>query len=431
MTGKVPFSEVYCHGLIRDKDGKKMSKSDGNVIDPLDVISGITLEKLHEKTLAGNLEPEKVARAKKYQKEAFPQGLPECGTDSLRFTLVNLCTGAPDINFSIGELESWRKFCNKIFQATNFVLKRLGDDFTPAASPMESKPLSLAEKWILHEFNNCGKAVDKAIEGRDFYTVTHELHQYLRDSLCDVFIENSKYLITGSSGKEEEAAKQTLYTALEGGLLLLHPVMPYITEYLWQKLPRRAGDKTKSIMVASFPEFKSAFEFSEAAANYQLVMDVAKGLRSLPSQYAFKEPGDLFIQTYNEKTLKTVNDELNSIKSLGGKYVGTVEVLPPSNQGAPKGCVVYAVSADAAVYLRIAGKLDLTKEKEKAETQLKNAKEAVSKVEDIMAAPGWAKAKAEVKAGQEKKKKDAESEVKNFEEVISGLERLILETQQA
>lgn len=430
MTGKIPFHEVYCHSLVRDSEGRKMSKSLGNVIDPLDVINGTTLDSLYGKLLSGNLDQKELDRAKAWQKSAFPQGISECGADALRFSLVNYTTGGGDIAFDVRVIAGYRRFCNKIFQATNFALLRLGNDFKPAAASISSKPLSLAEKWILHKFNNTTKAVDEAIESREFTDSTHALYPYWLNQLCDTFIENSKFIIAeGVPQEEQESAKQTLYTALEGGLLLLHPIMPFITEHLWQKLPRREGDKTLSIMVADFPEFQSSFDAPEAAAKYEFVMAISAGIRSLLATYQFKEPGDLYIQTYNDSSFETANAELTSIKSLGGKFVGNLEVLPPSNQGAPKGCAVFAVSADAAVYLRIAGRVDLAKEKEKAETQLNNAKGKVAKSEKIMAAKNWAtKVSAEVREAEESKMRDAEAEVVRFEEVIKELDRLELES---
>ena len=428
MTGKVPFTEVYCHSLIRDSDGRKMSKSLGNVIDPLDIISGIQLEQLHAKLLTGNLDPKELARAEDYQKTAFPKGIGECGTDALRFSLVNYTTGGGDIKFDIRVIEKDRRFCNKIYQATQFALRRLGDGFKPADSATASKPLSLVEIWILHQMNLTAKAVNEAIDGRQFAESTQALSLYWVGQLCDTFIENSKFIIQeGVPENEQESAKQTLYTALESGLLLLHPIMPYVTEHLWQKLPRRAGDKTPSIMVASIPEFDQTLHAPQAAAKYEFVMAIAAGIRSLLSTYGFKEPGELYIQTYNQESFDTVSKELTSIKSLGGKHVGNLEILPPKNTGAPKGCAVFAVSAHAAVYLRIAGRVDLQKEKDKAASQLAGAEDKVEKSQKTMSAKGWAKASPDVREGEEKKLKDAEAEVTRYQEVIKELDRLMIE----
>ena len=263
------------------------------------------------------------------------------------------------------------------------------------------------------------------MEEREFSTTASAQYQYWLTQLCDTFIENTKFIFQeGVPEEQQAAAKQTLYTALEGGLLLLHPIMPFVTEHLWQKLPRRSGDTTKSIMVASYPQYNANFDNPKAAAEYEFIMAISQGVRSLLAQYGFKTPGDLFIQTTDPKSYDTAQRELTSIKSLGGKYVGNIEVLGPDNKNAPRGCAVYAVSAEAAVYLKIAGLVDLGKEREKAETQLVEAKEKIKKSEKIMTAKGWEKSSTQAKETEEKKLKDAESEVSRFEEVLKDLERL-------
>jgi len=268
------------------------------------------------------------------------------------------------------------------------------------------------------------------MEEREFSTTASAQYQYWLTQLCDTFIENTKFIFQeGVPEEQQAAAKQTLYTALEGGLLLLHPIMPFVTEHLWQKLPRRSGDTTKSIMIAPYPQYKPDFDNPKAAADYEFIMAISQGVRTLLAQYGFnKSPGDLFVQTTDQKSYDTAQRDLTSIKSLGGKNVGAVEILGPDNKEAPRGCAVYAVSAEAAVYLRIAGMVDLGREKDKAETQLAEAREKITKSEKIMAAKGWEKSSTQAKETEEKKLKDAESEVSRFEEVLKDLERLELES---
>ena len=437
LTGDVPFTEVYCHSLIRDSEGRKMSKSLGNVVDPNDIIDGIGLEELHAKLLTGNLDPKEVQRAKDYQKSAFPKGINECGADALRFALVNYTTGGGDIAFDIKVIEAYRRFANKIYQATNFVKGRLGDDFVPLESPYANKPISLAEKWILHRLNSTAKEVNEMIEAREFSTAAGTLHRYWLTQLCDTFIENSKFILQDDAPPAVQgSARQSLYNALEGGLLLLHPIMPFVTEHLWQKLPRRSGDQTPSIMVARYPQFNSALDNPSAAAKYEFIMALSAGIRSLLSQYNFKEPGDIYIQTYSESAFDTATTEQTSIKSLGGKYVGPIKILAPFSSSAsrdnatplqqqqPAGCAVSPISEEAAVYLKIVGKVDLGREREKAEQSLAEAKAKVEKSRKIMGVEGWGKVKAETREKEEKNRRDAEAEVRRFEEVSRDLERL-------
>ena len=331
MTGKVPFTEVYCHALIRDSEGRKMSKSLGNVIDPLDIIGGITLQALHEKLKLGNLASQEVARAEKYQKTAFPRGIPECGTDALRFALVNYTTGGThDISFKIEVLEAERRFCNKIYQAINFVLKRLGD-FTPSAQKVNTAPKSLAENWILKCFNDSAKSITKNIEEREFYETAVVLRTFWLNELCDVFIENTKGILDdeSASSEEKESIKQTLYTVSDGALKLLHPITPYITEYLWQKMPRKPSDPP-SIMIAQYPEGDEVFD-EQKAEMYEKIIRIAEEARSFVSGMTGAS-GKLIVQPHKEEEL--ITPQAVSIASLLSSQKGikgtTVSSEPPS-----------------------------------------------------------------------------------------------------
>lgn len=426
MTGKVPFREVYCHSLIRDSEGRKMSKSLGNVIDPIDVMEGIELQALHDKLLTGNLAEKEVATAIKYQKKAFPKGIPECGADALRFSLVAYTTGGGDINFDIQVIHGYRRFCNKIYQATKYVLGKLGDDFKPQPKPAKTGRETLAERWILHKFNKAAKEFNEALEAREFSVAASTVYQYWYSQLCDVFIENSKSLLQPDAPAEvQQSAKETLYTALEGALTMIHPIMPFITEHLWQRLPRRPGDTTISIMKAKFPEYDPALDDPAAETAYELILDTSKAMRSILVQYEVKTKTDLIIQTYDPTSHRTIADEVTSIKSLGGKYAGEITVLSPEDSKTPPpGCVVSAVGAKAAVYLPVSKEIALEQEA-RARANLAKAQEAVRKQQSIINSAGWReKVKPEVREAEEKKLRDAESEAARFEEQIRELERL-------
>ncbi|KMU92557.1 valyl-tRNA synthetase [Coccidioides immitis H538.4] len=419
MTGQVPFREVYCHSLIRDSEGRKMSKSLGNVVDPLDVMRGISLDALHQKLLEGNL------AQKEYQKKAFPKGIPERGADALRFSLVSYTTGGGDINFDIQVIHGYRRFCNKIYQATRYVLGKLGSDFQPLASASKTGAESLAERWILHKFSTAARIANEKLDQREFSDAASVLYQYWYSQLCDVFIENSKSLLQQDAPTDiQQSAKQTLYTALEGALTLIHPIMPFISEELWQRLPRRPDDKTISIMKAAYPEYNSSFDDPNAEAAYDLVLATSKAIRSILSEYEIKTKGDIKIQTYNASSHKTIRDEVSSIKSLSGKYIGEISVLGPDNTIPPPGCVVSTVGANAAVYLEVSDEVRLEQE-EKAKANLAKALETINKQIAIMESPAWQeKAKPQAREMEEKKLRDAQSEAARLEEQIKDLEKL-------
>jgi valyl-tRNA synthetase len=249
LTGSVPFKEVYCHSLIRDSQNRKMSKSLGNVIDPVDIMQGITLQALNDKLLHGNLDPKEVKQATKYQQTAFGQGIPECGSDALRFALIQYTTGGGDIAFDVKVIHAYRRFANKVYQATKYVLGNLDKDFVPRAATKSGRE-SLAERWILHKMNRAARDVNRSMEEREFSRSTQTVYTYIYDHLCDVYIENSKALILSGTEAQKRSATDTLYTAIEAALLMIHPFMPFLSEELWQRLPRRAGDATPSITVA-------------------------------------------------------------------------------------------------------------------------------------------------------------------------------------
>lgn len=322
-------------------------------------------------------------------------------------------------------IHGYRRFCNKIYQATKFVLGKLGDDFKPHAVPTKTGHESLSERWILHKFTTTTREVNDALEAREFSTSASAIYQYWYAALCDVFIENSKYLLQPDAPAEvQESAKQTLYTALEGALTLIHPIMPFITEELWQRLPRRPSDKTESIMYARYPEYNPAFDDKAAETAYELVLNTSKALRSILAQYEVKEKSDVIIQASDATSHATIAAEVPSIKSLGGKYVGEITVLNPENKTRPSGCVVAPVGAEAAVYLKVSKEVALEQEA-KATANLAKAQEVVVRQQKMMNTPGWKeKVKPEVQEQEEKRLREAESEAALIEEQIRELEKL-------
>jgi valyl-tRNA synthetase len=297
LTGKVPFKEVYCHSLIRDSEGRKMSKSLGNVIDPQDVIDGISIGDLHQKLLLGNLNPLEVERATKYQKSAFPDGIPQCGTDALRFALVSYTTGGGDIAFDIKVIHGYRKFCNKIYQATKYMLSKLDADFVPQKTAALIGKESLAERWILHKMTTAAKEINQALADREFMKSTTIVYSYWYNHLCDVYIENSKAIIQDGTAEEKRSAINTLYTSVESALTMIHPYMPFLTEELWQRLPRRPDDGTPSIVLAKYPVYDSTMDDPKSEEAYELVLGISRGIRSLMSEYSLKDEGKGLLTT--------------------------------------------------------------------------------------------------------------------------------------
>lgn len=305
---------------------------------------------------------------------------------------------------------------------------KLGEDFKPQPTPAKTGRESLAERWILHKFSTAAKEMDQALEQRDFNTAATTVYQYWYSQLCDVFIENSKSLLSPEAPVEaQESAKQTLYTALEGALTMIHPIMPFVTENLWQRLPRRPGDNSISIMKAQFPQEKPEFNDPAAGFAYELILNTSKAIRSILAQYEVKTKGDIIVQTYDATSHKTISDEIAIVKSLGGKNLGELNVRGPDDTTRPSGCVVSPVGAEAAVFLHVSKEVALEQE-ERAKDSLEKSREFVRRQQTLVTGAGWReKAKAEVREAEEKKLKDAESESARLEEQIREFERLRLE----
>lgn len=282
LTGQLPFKQVLLHAMVRDAYGRKMSKSLGNVIDPLDVIEGCTLAQLQAQLDGGNLDPREVAIAKEGQKRDFPHGIPECGTDALRFALCSYVAAGRDINLNIARVEGYRRFCNKLWNATKFALMKLGSDYVPPAEPSLTLTeeflqfCGLPELWILSKLSAAAEAANRNFAAFNLMNVTAAAHQFWLYEVCDVFIEAVKPVLPGS-----KTAADVLYLCLEQGLQLLHPMMPFLTEELWQRLPRRPAQSVASISLAAFPQALPASEvISVGAAKFEEVVSVVRAIRS-------------------------------------------------------------------------------------------------------------------------------------------------------
>lgn len=385
MTGKVPFTEVYCHSLIRDSEGRKMSKSLGNVIDPIDIMDGISLQDLTDKLKLGNLAPKEIDRATKWQKSAFPDGIDECGADALRFSLINYTTGGGDINFDVKVMSSYRRFSNKIYQATKYVLGNLPADFKPQAKGGKTGKESLPERWILHKMTTAARDVNEALADREFSRATQAVYAYWYYNLCDVYIENSKAIIRDGTPEQKQSAIDTLYTALEGALTMIHPFMPFLTEELWQRLPRRPGDNTKSIVVAQYPLYDAELDDPKSERDYSLITGCAEAVRSLMNQEKIKDDAKAYVQPLNDEASQTASAEQQAIKTLGGKGLAELKVLS-KGESLPKDvpCAVYPVSSAAAVFLELKGKVDPAAEIKKTKPKMEKASEEVKAQEKLL-----------------------------------------------
>ncbi|KAI9218457.1 valyl-tRNA synthetase [Blastocladiella britannica] len=407
LTGKVPFKRVFCHAMVRDAHGRKMSKSLGNVIDPIDVIEGITLQAMHQRLEDGNLDPREVEKAKAGQKLDFPKGIPECGTDALRFTLCAYTSSGRDLNLDILRVDGYRKFCNKLWNATRFALTKLPANYVLPTKWNVARDASPAEKWILYKLNKAATEVNASLEGMNFMSTTTAMHQFWLYELCDVYLEASKVLTTDS-------ALATLYTCLDMGLRLLHPIMPFVTEELWQRLPRQSGDP-ETIMIAAYPESNPTYaSFEAAAAHFDVALDAVRAARSLQQQYSVAS-ATVYLQTSDSATAGPLRAALPVFHALI-KGLAAAEVVATI----PAGCAVQALNASLGVGLLIKGQVDVDAEVAKLTTLREKAAAAAAAVRTKMQADGYEqKVKADVRQREQQKLDAYEAEMALLEKSMS------------
>jgi valyl-tRNA synthetase len=428
LTDQLPFHTVYLHAMVRDKEGRKMSKSLGNVIDPLEVINGCTLEHLLKKLEAGNLPAKEVEKCKKDQATDFPNGIPECGSDALRFGLLAYTVQGRDVNLDLNVVVGYRNFCNKLWNATRFALQFVSD-FNPTSTLlddlMSSGKMAIRDKFIVSKLMNTCDSVNTNLKEYKFGDAQRSSYSFWMDDLCDVYLELIKPVVYDTSAENADArwaAQGTLWVCLETGLRLLHPMIPFVTEELWQRLPGRGTlgeSEEESIMIASYPQCNDAYKNEEIEESMQKIMMIVKACRSLRASYQITNKTLTGFYLKVAEGEEVVLSQIDDIKTLG--KASSVEVNV-AEESLPKEVALDVVNDQMTVLMNIKGLVDYGVEIKKLEKKLKKDLPLLKNLESKMNADGYEEnvpddlktANAEKLDSLKKKIADIQDAIENF-----------------
>jgi valyl-tRNA synthetase len=276
----VPFRQVYITGLIRDAHGQKMSKSKGNILDPLDLIDGIDLETLVRKRTSGLMQPQMAKKIEQATRKEFPQGIPAFGTDALRFTMASLATQGRDIKFDLGRIDGYRNFCNKLWNAARYVLMNTEGHDCGLSGKIE---LNAADGWIISRLQEVATEVEMSFRDYRFDLASQAIYSFVWHEYCDWYLELSKVVLSDANSRPEQlrGTRRTLVQVLETALRLLHPVMPFITEEIWQRVAKLAGKAGATIMREPYPRPDKKLIDAGASEEMRWAMAVITGVRNI------------------------------------------------------------------------------------------------------------------------------------------------------
>ncbi|KAF0805435.1 valyl-tRNA synthetase [Alcanivorax sp. S71-1-4] len=422
FTGEVPFKTVYVHGLVRDAEGNKMSKSKGNVLDPLDLIDGISLDDLVAKRTSGLMQPQMAARIDKQTRKEFPDGIAAYGTDALRFTFLSLAATGRDIKWDMGRIEGFRNFCNKIWNAARYVLMNTeGQDCGLDGGEVE---LSLSDRWIISALQRAEQEVSEALDSFRFDQASYAAYEFIWNEYCDWYLELSKPVLYGDQYSEarKRGTRRTLVRVLEALLRMAHPFMPFITEEIWQRVAPLAGVQGDSIMLQPYPAANTAKLDVQAEQDIQWIKDVITAVRNIRGEMRIA-PGkelDVFLHNGDDDDRRRLEENrafLSKLARLSSiTLLGADESAPPS---------ATQLVGRMEILVPMAGLIDKDAEIERLSREIDKLRKEVSRCDQKLKNPGFAdKAPADVVAREQAKLDEFRSSLARLEEQLEKIKYL-------
>lgn len=410
---QVPFKTVYVTGLIRDEQGQKMSKSKGNVLDPIDMIDGISLDDLLEKRTGNMMQPQLAEKIAKATRKEFAEGIVAHGTDALRFTLTALASNGRDINWDMKRLEGYRNFCNKLWNASRYVLTN--DKLDLSEGDVE---FSLADRWIESQFNRTVETFRTALSQYRFDLVANAIYEFTWDQFCDWYLELTKPIFFKGTDVQRRGASRTLVNVLEKLLRLIHPVMPFITEEIWQKVKGFVGIEADTIMLQKFPQFDPLAIDETAESQINFIKEVIVAVRNIraESNIAPSKGLDLIARNFSADEVSILNANEVLLKSMA--KLDSVKVLG-NGENAPLS--VAKLVANGEILIPMAGFINKEAELARLTKEMDKLKGEVARIEGKLSNEAFvAKAPEQVIAKEREK----------MQEYLSGLEKLQVQYQE-
>lgn len=404
---QVPFKTVYVTGLIRDENGDKMSKSKGNVLDPIDMIDGIDLESLVEKRTGNMMQPQLAAKIEKNTRKTFEKGIEAHGTDALRFTLAAMASTGRDINWDMNRLEGYRNFCNKLWNASRYVLMHTEEkDCGFNGGEMTQ---SLADRWILGQFQNTVKTFTDHLDNYRFDLAASTIYEFTWNQFCDWYLELTKPVLFKGNEAEQRGTRNTLVTVLEGLLRLMHPLTPYITETIWQRVAPLANINADTIMLQAFPQFDESQVDESAMADLEWVKQFIVAIRNIRGEMDISpnKPLDVLLKNASDEDKRRLEENAKFLASLA--KLESTTVLAETDE-APASAT--ALVGGLEVLIPMAGLIDVEAELARISKQLEKAQKGLEQVERKLANEKFVNNAPEAVLAKEKEKLAEYSEAK-------------------